>query len=204
MIGLRARQRWGALDRVQAIHLLALVGEPPAAGEILLITDAAWPAVDEVRIERYHDVSLIEVVNGLRRRSGRHPLHAGRIVLMPASLRVVPEDCRHDLGEGWRSDRTCQEAKPRTATGLLRPKRPLHSGEEVSPGPHFPPVGDGLSPIRIVEVEDCGLGEDVRRTQTRGMFGVSFDFGWTPHMAFHQHRLRVTFVNDGTREKKRT
>ena len=44
MIGLGARQRRRALDRVETVHLLAIVGDAAPGGEVTLIAHAAGAA----------------------------------------------------------------------------------------------------------------------------------------------------------------
>ncbi len=203
VIGLRSSERGRALDRVEAIGVLAIVHDAPARGEITLVSEAAGTAIDEVGIERDDDVRLVEVVD--RPAVGRrHALRTGRIELVPARLRIRAENRRHHVRERRGRDRTGQEPQARALLCLLSSQRLLRGGEEVPPRTDVAALGDDLRAIRIVEIEDLGLREDVRRAEAGGVLRIAFDFGRMPHVALDQHRPRVSALYDRTRKEQRT
>ena len=65
-------------------------------------------------------------------------------------------------------------------------------------------MGQRLRPVRVIQIEHGGLGNGVGGAQARGMFGVPFNFGRTPHVALDQYGLRHTAQGNGAREKERT
>ena len=103
VLGLRAGQRRRALDHVQPVHLLRIVGDAAAIGEIPRVPDHAGSETEEIGVERDDDVGLVEVIDGVARRARRlteaqtSAVGRDRVVLVPARLRVVLENRRHDF-----------------------------------------------------------------------------------------------------------
>ncbi len=103
VLGLRPRQRRRALDHVEPIHLLRVVGDAAAIGEIPRVAHHRGPEPEEIGVERDDDVGLVEVVDRVARRAGRlaeaQPSAIGRdwIVLMPRGLRVFLQNRREEL-----------------------------------------------------------------------------------------------------------
>ena len=90
MVGLRASERRRALDRVEPVHVLRVVGHPAPVGEIPGVADRRGSAGEEVSVQREDDVRFVEVVDGvgLRRRRRGPPVVRDRIPVMPFRLRI--------------------------------------------------------------------------------------------------------------------
>src|SRR5262249_44479427 len=75
----------------------------------------------------------------------------------------------------------------RSTIRFLRSQRSLHRRDERIPSPCFALVEIGLRAIRIVEVKDRALREQVRATLTDRMLRISLDFCRTSFMTARQH-----------------
>ncbi len=208
VLSLRAGQRWRAFDHVQPVHLLRIVGHPPAIGEIPRVANHPGSATEEIGVERDDDVGLVEVIDGVARRARRlteaetSAVGRDRVVLVPAGLRVVLENRRHDFRERRRRDGFGEDPEARTLRGFLGCQRGLDGTLIRAPRADFAAVGDGLRPVRVVQAEDGGLCEHVRGAQAGRMLRIPFDFGRSAHVALDQHRPRDASERDGAREKQ--
>ena len=203
MVRFRACQRRCALDDVETVHFLAIVGDAAAGREILLVPHAARSVRHEIGVQRDDDVRLVEVIDrvlAVRQRA----LHPSRVPLVPRRLRVVACNCRDDFCRRGRRDRPGQEAEASPLTTLLGGQRRLRGRQEVAPRPHFTAKRDGLRAIGIVQIENRGLREAVGAAKARRVLGIAFDLGRPPHVALDEHRVRVTAVSDRARKEERT
>lgn len=74
--------------------------------------------------------------------------------------------------------------------GLLRIEHRPERGHEIRPHPGLGAIGEGLGPVRIVQVQDLGLGEVIGGAEAARMIGVALDLGGPAHVAFDQDPLR--------------
>jgi hypothetical protein len=208
VIRLRAGQRRAALDDIQAVHLLVVVGHPPAGREVLLVAHVAGPARQEVGVERHDHIGLVEVAD-------RRPLGAGllcaearavaghRVPLVPAGLGVLSQHVGHLLGERWGGHRAGEKTHACAPPRLLGAAGRLHRREEVAPRPDLAAVGDDLRAIGVVETEHRCLRDRVGRPQAGRVVRVALDLRGPAHVAFDQDGLRDAAERDCAREEQR-
>ena len=208
MLGLGACQRRRALDHVQPIHLLRVVGDAAAVGEVPRVANHRRADSEEIGVERDDDIGLVEVVDGLAGRARRltqaqaSAIAGDWIVLMPMRLRVVLKNRREELGQRGRGDRLGQNPETGAPSRLLAGQRRSDGCLKCGPRSDLTPVGDRLRPIRVVQAKYGGLRQDVGRPQTRRMLGISFDFRRTAHVALDEDRPRDAAERDGAGEKQ--
>ncbi len=190
VVRLGAGQRGRALDRIEPVHLLVVVGDSPARGEVLRITHRARAAGQEVGVERDDHVSLLEVVEGPARRRLR--AECGRagdwIVLVPTGLRLVAKDACQHLGQRRGGDRRGEEVQARAALGLVGCQRLLHRSDEGGPSAYVSAEGHRLGAVRVVEAQNRGLRQGIGGPEACGMLRIAFNLGRPPHVALDQDR----------------
>ena len=88
MIRFRAGQRRRALDGVEAVHLLLVVGHPAAIGKVARIPHGRRAARQKIGVQRDDDVGFVEVIDGVGLSGGgASAVTSGRIPGMPLGLR---------------------------------------------------------------------------------------------------------------------
>ena len=66
-----------------------------------------------------------------------------------------------------------------------------------APGANVPLLFEGLRPVRVVQGQDLGLSEHVRRAEAAWMPGVPLDLRRTALVALHQHARRIPAERHG-------
>ena len=205
MIGARPGVGRVALNGVKAIERRRLALQPAARCERARIPNARRSGAEEVGVERQDHVGLVDRIlrvdvlakRELAARSGI--VTAGRIPLNPLRLRILRQKTAYLRGQGRRRNRFRQNPDAGALTGFLHLERILECGRERAEGTDVAEIGDVARPVRIVEAENRGLREQIRRAAARWMIGVAFDLRRAALMAFdeqpdagavHRHRGR--------------
>ena len=182
VIGARAGGAGHALERVQPVHAIGLLGPAPRR-KVARVADAAGPGCEEVRVERQNYIGLLEPVlhaDGLAERQPRaaaRVLAACRIPLMPFRRWVTREHVANLRRERRGAHRFGQDPQARAVERLLGGERSAEGAEKPRPWPDFAEIGERLRSIGIVETEHGGLREDVGGAEAARMQRVAFDLG---------------------------
>ena len=207
MVRHRSRDRRRAFCHVEATHG-AFVGTP-ATHELARMAHARRAAPEQVRVQRQHDLSAFESIlrvdrpSERQRRSGTSPLGHGRLVLMPACFRKLPEERAHLCRERRRRHGLGQQPQTGAISPSLRGEHGAQRVQEGTPGTDLTRVRHHLRSIRVVHRQNRCLRVDVGRAETGRMLRISFDFGRPPHVALDQEPRRPTSERHGGCEKQR-
>ena len=191
MVGASAGRRRHALERVEPVHAIGLLGTPPRR-EVARVAQRARSAAEEVGVERQDDVGLLEAVLRVdvlaerQLRAGARVLAAGRIPLMPFRGREAREQLADLRRQRRRVDRLGQDAEAGALERLLRRQRRADRAEKRRPRTDLAEVGQRLRAIGIVEAEDRGLREDVGRAEAARVQRVALDLGRPPFVALDE------------------
>ena len=166
-----ARRRGGG---VQGQEIARLSRSSPGLDPVARRAELVRSGVEEVAVERHDELGPVEAPAGLqlasvgRLRSGRGPARH-RSMDVPFHLRKRLLQGR-DLGQQRRrTQRPGQEPQTFAAIGLEDRETSDGRAAERVPGGNPGQVAHGLRAGRIVEIEDRGLGEDVRAASAPGM-----------------------------------
>ena len=173
VVGRHAGAGGRAFHHVEPVHL-ALVG-PATFGEPPGVLQRRRMAGQQIRAERYNHLGLAQIeMHTVRVVVGRD-----RLVLEPARLGERLRELLAQACERGRAGRLGQYAKT-LAPGLLELAEVLaHESREV--GPRFGNLlrarrlDDRLAAVRVVKLEDRGLGQRVGTAQALRMLGVPLD-----------------------------
>jgi hypothetical protein len=205
MVGARARQRRRGLDGVEAVGALGLA----ARGEVADVARHGRARSEEVGLERHDDVGLVEGVPRLDHLAERQQRAAGDVVSPdglprdPLRGRERGEHVADLLLERRGGDGARQEPDPRAAIRALLLDGELRRGEKRAPRPDLPALGQGLRAVRVVDVEDRGLREDVRAAEARRVQLVALDLDRPALVALGEDAARVSAVDVRGRVEER-
>jgi hypothetical protein len=163
---------------------------------------------DEVALDRHHDLGLgdpVQDVHGAPEREERaraRGVTARGVPLVPLGLRERGQEAADLRGQRGRGDGLGEDADPRAAAPRLRDEDRAHGRDEGVPGPDLSAIGERLRAVRVVEVQDLGLGEEVGRAEARRVLGVALDLGGPALVALHEHTFGVTLVEHGGGEEE--
>ena len=193
MVRDRSGGRRRRLGHVQPVHLGFRATDAAAVGEVAGVTNVAGRGrAEDVGVERDDHVGLIEAVMDVGRRSkgqlgsGVAVLARRRVVLVPLRLRHAGEELANLRPERRRPNSLGQKAQPGSAVRLQLGHLTADRLNETAPGADLAPIHHGLRPVGVVHRQDRALTEQVRRADARGVIGVAFELGRTPHVAFGQ------------------
>src|SRR6185312_9691393 len=134
-------------------------------------------------------------------RPGPRILLTQRLVQVPARPRELLQQ-RVQLGRQCRGGHSAGEyvhPSPTAATGLCGQLED-RSGEIV-PGRDLASMPHRLRPVRVPELQNRCLREDVRGAQGRRVLGISFNLGGPSHVAIHPPSLCVAIASQRRREE---
>jgi hypothetical protein len=208
MVGARAGGRRHAFRDVEPVHAIGRLGTPPCR-EFPRITQRARSTAEEVRIKRQDDVGLLEAVQRVDVPAERQlctaacVLAAGGIPLMPFRGRESREHLA-DLRRQRRGiDRLGQQTDAGAFERLLRRQRRADCAKKGGPRTNLAEVGQRLRAIGIVQIEDCGLREDVGRAAAARVQRVALDLRRPPFVAFDKQPGCRTAERHRRREEQR-
>ena len=200
MVGGGPGQGGRALHRIQAVHLGRALHHIAAGHKVAGITNPSRAPPEEVPIQAQHHARLGEVVAQAHRlthgqlRAQQAVIVVQRLVLVPARFREPLQHLGHQLGQAGRGHGFSQDAQPGPAPQLQRHKRGLHFLGKGVPGGDPAAVHKHLRAVRVIEVQDGGLGKDIGSPQAGRMPRVALYFGGPPLMALGQHAQTVARV----------
>src|SRR5205085_4115776 len=119
--------------------------------------------------------------------SGARTVRTGRLPLMPPGGRKQLLDIPKLLRHARRRNGFGEDAQARAVIALLRPQGIAQRSQKCAPGADFALESYSPCAIRIVELQDRGLGESIACAQAGGVFGVAFDLRRPPFVALGQH-----------------
>src|SRR5262249_23471982 len=96
-----------------------------------------------------------------------------------------------------------QDAETFAAGGFYVAGQCLRGIEESRPGADFAVELHGLGAVRVVQTEDGSLSEGVGRPETRRVIRITFNFGGTAFVAFHEQANRIATEGHGRSVKRR-
>jgi hypothetical protein len=195
-----------ALDRIEPVELGAVALDAPPRRERARVLQAAVAGAEKVGVEREDDVRALDGVLRIDVLAECEPAALPGVVapewlpLHPLGLRQPAEQLVHLRAQRGRGDGLAEDTEARPLHRLLRRDDAAHRGDEGVESPDVAKVRDRRRAIRVVEVEDRGLREDVGGAAARGMIRVAFDLRRAALVALHEeadarsrkrHRRRV-------------
>ena len=208
VVGARARQRRRGLDDVEAVGALGLA---PPRREVADVARHGRARAEEVGLER-HDRR-----RPCRRRTAARPSspNASRAPAGTLSRPTGSHATHFAAGkaartspicfcERRRGDRPRQEPEPRAAVrALLLERRACAAARNALHGRISPALGQRLRAVRVVDVEDRGLREDVRAAEARRVQLVALDLDRPALVALGEDAARVAAVEVRGRVEER-
>ena len=193
MIRLEASHRRHALDDVHAVHRFAgfvamALGVRGCQRQKSRMRDAA----QEIRVERENDVGVFQLVLRVgvaaesRLGGGHRGVAIDRLPLDQFRGWVFGLDLLPLRSQRWRSDGLAEEIDSLSSAALLHRRRECFL--EVRPLAGLPAQAYLLGAVRIVEIEQGGLGKRVRLALGHGVVGVAIYLDGAECVRLHQHR----------------
>ncbi len=146
----------------------------------------------KIRVERNDPGGTVEAIHGIpilaerRHRAGAFGMPPARLPLVPLRPRISHQkllDLRRQRGRSYGSR---QNPEPFTLLQVRYIARSRDRGEKVPPTVDVPVHQYGLGAIRIVQRQDAGLHENIRRAEARRMIRIPFDLGGTAQVTLDQ------------------
>src|SRR5918911_2260159 len=109
---------------------------------------------------------------------------------MPLRLREGRQDSFQLGGQRRRRDGLGQKSQARALLSTLLVERLADLGEKLRPRTNLVAIGERLRAVRVVESEQRGLREVVRRATTGGMVRVAFELRGPSLVALRQEPRR--------------
>ena len=203
MIRVCPRRRVGGLDDVETTHALFAGANSPAVREETRGPHHARLGLQEIGVEGDDDPRVRIVVERVDRLTEREPRAFAHVALAYARVRVeaavrkarahrIPEPYE---GRGVRGLR--QNPQFCAAIGVVLLQLLVEELAELFVRGLGGPMHRRGRAVRIVQVENRGLGESVGAATARGMIRVAFDLGRTTVMALDENAEGVAAAVDG-------
>ncbi len=193
VVGRGTRKRLSALNRVQPAHFSVGARDLAVGHEVPRVAHTGADSREDVRVETRDNTRPVEVVHDGEVFAERDPpaLERGIVVdgfvLVPARGGKLGQQLLNLPGERRRGHVLGQQRQPGTTAGHLRVERGAHCLEERRVRRGLPVLGHHPSPIGVVEVQDFGLHEDVRRAEARGVARVALDLRGASLVRLDEH-----------------
>ncbi len=207
VIRLHSRRTRRALDHIQPVHVPIRI--TPSREITRVARRAGESRIEKIGVERNDDVGLRQVVARLNRlaerqlRAFNHVIAIDRFVDVPLRHRIRREITANLRGQRGRGNGLRQNAYAAARQAFLHVHGAADGFHKTIPRTNVSQVGDVLSPVGIVEIENRSLRVNVGAAETGRVLRIALNFCGTEQMAFNQNRRGVTSERERGRVEHR-